>query len=46
MLPVLSFMFVTCVADGAALGQHYSNGLNIFTDGSKIEGKVGAALSI
>ncbi|XP_026331400.1 uncharacterized protein LOC113238780 [Hyposmocoma kahamanoa] len=35
-----------CLADGAALEQHDNHGRKIFTDGSKIEGKVGAALSI
>ncbi|XP_026315787.1 uncharacterized protein LOC113227125 [Hyposmocoma kahamanoa] len=35
-----------CLGDGAALEQHDNHGRKIYTDGSKIEGKVGAALSI
>ncbi|XP_037294286.1 uncharacterized protein LOC119189251 [Manduca sexta] len=35
-----------CLVDGAELAQHVGEGLSIFTDGSKIDGKVGAALSI
>ncbi|XP_037298300.1 uncharacterized protein LOC119190439 [Manduca sexta] len=35
-----------CLEDGAELAQHVGEGLSIFTDGSKIDGKVGAALSI
>ncbi|XP_037299017.1 uncharacterized protein LOC119190702 [Manduca sexta] len=35
-----------CLVDGAELARHVGEGLSIFTDRSKIEGKVGAALSI
>ncbi|KAL0809148.1 hypothetical protein ABMA28_011383 [Loxostege sticticalis] len=35
-----------CVVDGAALVQNDSSVCNIFTDGSKLDGKVGAALSL
>ncbi|KAL0828769.1 hypothetical protein ABMA28_003683 [Loxostege sticticalis] len=35
-----------CVVDGAALLQNDSSVCNIFTDGSKLDGKVGAALSL
>ncbi|XP_063629985.1 uncharacterized protein LOC134801375 [Cydia splendana] len=36
----------TCVADRAQLEEHNSEGLKIYTDGSKLEGKVGAAVSV
>ncbi|XP_037302623.1 uncharacterized protein LOC119193021 [Manduca sexta] len=35
-----------CLVDRAELARHVGEGLSIFTDGSKIDGKVGAALSI
>lgn len=36
----------SCLADGAETSQDENNCLKIYTDGSKIQGKVGAALSI
>ncbi|XP_073961989.1 uncharacterized protein [Choristoneura fumiferana] len=36
----------SCLAEGGEKSQSSNEGLKIFTDGSKIEGKVGAALSI